>query len=45
MGWDKKEGRENKDFKKEGEAGPRAGCLKKRGSGTPLQTMLMFPPF
>ena len=32
-------GRRNKDFKKEGEAGSRGGCLKKWGAGTPLQTI------
>ena len=28
-GWNRKEGRGNKDFKKEGKAGSRRGCLKK----------------
>ena len=28
-GWNGKEGRGNKDFKKEGKAGSRCGCLKK----------------
>ena len=40
-GWNRKEGRGNKDFKKVGQAGPRGGCLKKGGAGTPLQTMGM----
>ena len=30
-GWNRKEGRGNKDFKKGGQAGSRGGCLKKRG--------------
>ena len=41
-GWNKKEGRGNKDFKKEGKAGSRGECLKKRGAGTSLRTMLSF---
>ena len=41
-GWNRKEGRGNKDFKKVGQAGSRDGCLKKgEGAGTPLQTMGM----
>ena len=28
-GWNRKEGRGNKDFKKRGEAGSRSGCRKK----------------
>ena len=39
-GWDRKEGRGNKDFKKVGQAGSRGGCIK-RGAGTPLRTMLV----
>ena len=35
MGQNRKVGRGNKDFKK----GPRGGCLKKVGTGTPLQAM------
>ena len=35
-GWKRKEGRGNKDLKKGGKAGPRGGCLKKVGAGTPL---------
>ena len=38
--WNRIEGRGNKDFKKEGQAGSRRGCLKKRGAGTPLRTMV-----
>ena len=40
-GWNRKEGRGNKDFKKEEQAGSRVGCLKKGwgGAGTPLRTM------
>ena len=34
--WNKEEVRGNKDFKK----GSRGGCLKKRGAGTPLGTMI-----
>ena len=30
-GWNRKEGRGNKDFKKGGQAGSRGGCLIKRG--------------
>ena len=40
--WEKKEGRQNKDFKKGWQAGSRGECLKKRGgggAGTPLRTM------
>ena len=35
-GWNRKEGRGSKDFKKGGQAGSRGGCLKKGGNGTPL---------
>ena len=38
-GWNKKEGRGNKDFKKLGEAGSRGGCLKEMGAGTHSQTI------
>ena len=31
MGWNEKEGRGNKDFKKRRQAGSRDGCLKKGG--------------
>ena len=42
MGWNRKEGRRNEDFKKGRQAGSRGGCLKKGGggAGTPLRTML-----
>ena len=44
-GWNRKEGRGNKDFKKGEQAGSRGGCLKKEEggggeAGAPLQTML-----
>ena len=42
-GWNRKEGRGNKEFKKGGgHAGSRGGCLKKGrgGTGTPLRTMV-----
>ena len=42
MGWNRKEERENEDFKKEGggQAGSRSGYLKKGGWGwNPLKTM------
>ena len=42
MGWNRKEGSGNKDFKKGGQAGSRGGCLKKGGTGTPLRTMIQF---
>ena len=38
-GWNRKEWKGNKDFKKRGQAGSRGGCLKKGGAGTPLGTM------
>ena len=43
-GWNRKEGRRNKDFEKGGggQAGARGGGLKKRGTGTPLQTMYVY---
>ena len=37
--WNRKQGRGNKDFKKGRQAGSMGGCLKKRGTGTPLRTM------
>ena len=38
-GWNRKEGRENKDLKNEGQAMSRGGCLNEgRGTGIPLQT-------
>ena len=43
MGWNRKEGRENKDFKKGGQAGSKGGCLKKGGeewAGTSLQFIM-----
>ena len=42
MGWNRKEVRGNKYFKKEGQAGSRGWCLKKRATRTPLQTMASF---
>ena len=42
MGWNRKEGSGNKDFKKGAQAGSRGGCLKKGGTGTPLRTMIQF---
>ena len=41
-GWNRKKGRGNKDFKKGGQAGTRAGYLKKGVTGTPLRTMTKF---
>ena len=39
-GWNRKEGRGHKDFKKRrGQAGSRDGCIKKQGARTPLRTM------
>ena len=41
-GWNRTEGRGHKDYKKEGQAGSRGGCLKKVGGGgarTPSRTM------
>ena len=35
-GWNRAEGKENKDFKKGGQAGSRGGCLKKGRAGTPF---------
>ena len=35
-GWNRKEGRENEDYKKGEQAGSRGGCLKKEGADTPL---------
>ena len=42
-GWNRKHGREQKDFKMgEGEqAGSKSGYLKKEGSGSPLRTMII----
>ena len=37
-GWNRKERRGNKDFKKGGKLGQGVGAVK-RGAGTPLQTM------
>ena len=42
MGWNRKEGRGSKDLKREGGIGSKDGCLKKKGAGTPLQTMVAF---
>ena len=36
-GWNRKEGKINKDFKKEGQAGPRGGCFKKGGLEPPYK--------
>ena len=48
-GWNRKEERGNKDFKKvrgRGQAGSKCGCLKKkRGAGTPLRTMFLYRVF
>ena len=43
-GWNRKEWRGNKDFKKGGQAGSRGGCLKKGGgdAGTPYELWLIF---
>ena len=38
-GWNRREGRGIKNFKKVGQAESRGGCLKKRGAGTSLQAM------
>ena len=39
-GWNRKNGRKNKGFKKGGQAGSRGGCFKKKvrggGAGTPI---------
>ena len=35
-GWNRKEGKGNKDFKKREKPGLRGWCLKKSGAGTPL---------
>ena len=34
-GWNRKEGKENKDFKKRGQAGPMGGCFKMEGGLEP----------
>ena len=39
-GWDRKDGRGNKDFKKGASAGSRSWCLKKGGDWSPLQTIV-----
>ena len=39
-GWNKEEGRGNKDFKKGGKLGQGVGALKERGDGAPLRTMI-----
>ena len=36
-GWNRKEGRENKDFKKGGQAGSRGGCLRMGGLKPPYE--------
>ena len=41
-GWNKKEGRGNKDFKIEVQDGSRGKCLKKVGAGTPLRNMWLL---
>ena len=38
-GWNTKEGRANKDFKKGGKLGQGVGALKRGGPGIPLPTM------
>ena len=40
-GWNRKKGSGNKNFQKGGQAGLKAGCLK-RWDGTPLRTMDHF---
>ena len=40
-GWNRKEERGQKDFKKGRQAGSRGGCLKKWGAGTVLRTMIL----
>ena len=35
-GWNRKEGKGSKDVQKGGKAGPRGGCLKKKGGWNPL---------
>ena len=40
-GWNRKEGKGNKDFKKGGKLGQGMGALE-RGAGIPLQTMIVF---
>ena len=41
-GWNRKDGRGSKDFKKGDQARSRVGCFKKKGgTGTPLQTMVI----
>ena len=41
-GWNRKDGRGSKDFKKGDQARSRVGCLKKGGgTGTPLETMVI----
>ena len=39
-GWNRNEGRGNKDLKKWVQAGLRVGCLKKRRAGTTFETMI-----
>ena len=41
-GWNRKERRGNKDFKKEDQLGQMFDALKKGGAGTPLRTMLFM---
>ena len=40
--WNRKEGRGNKDCKKERKLGQGVGGLKRKGAGTPLRTMDHF---
>ena len=40
-GWNRKEGRGNKDLKR-GQAGSRGGCLKRGEAGTPLRILSVF---
>ena len=41
-GWNRKEGRGNKDLKRWGKVVSRGECLKKGWAGTPLRTMAVF---
>ena len=43
-GWNRKEGRENKDFKKGSKLSQGVGALKRGGAGTPLRTMHTLKP-
>ena len=41
-GWNRKEGRGNKDFIKGGQTGSNGECLEKRRAGTLLRTMAWY---